>query len=87
MSSVKQLPKNSMERIQFSIEEYRGKTYADIRTYYLDTTSDEWRPSKKGLAISPALWSEFTERILDLGLEMKQAGLLIEAEAEAEAEN
>jgi len=84
VSSVKELPKNSMERIRFSVETFRGQKFADIRTYYLDTTSDEWRPSKKGLAITPVLWGEFVQKVEELGAQMEAQGLLVEAEVEAE---
>ncbi len=35
--------------VQVTVAEYKGKPYADIRTYYLDE-NDEWAPTKKGVA-------------------------------------
>ena len=83
---VDPLPKNSIEQYRFTIEEYKGRSYADLRIYYLNSTTDEWKPSRKGLTISPALWGEFVKRIEELDAQLRAQGLLVEVEAEAEAE-
>lgn len=38
------------------------RTYIDVRTFWLDDT-DEWRPSKKGIAIPIELASRIAEAI------------------------
>jgi hypothetical protein len=38
-------------RIRFSISTYRGRERLDIREYWLDETTDEWRPSRKGISL------------------------------------
>ena len=41
--------KNSLIRIQ--IREYRGKQYLDIRKFYLDKDTEEFKPTPKGISI------------------------------------
>lgn len=40
-----------------------SRSYIDIRTFWLDD-SDEWRPSKKGIAVPIELAKEVAEAIL-----------------------
>lgn len=40
-----------------------SRTYIDIRTFWLDD-SDEWRPSKKGIAVPIELAKEVAEAML-----------------------
>lgn len=78
--AVEDMIKNSMEVIRFQITEYRGKPYADVRVFYRDV-DDKYKPSKKGLTISPEIWLEFVQRIEELSEQMEAQGLL-EAEGE-----
>lgn len=79
MDAVCEVSKNSCETIRFQISEFKGKEYGDIRVYYRDSVTDELKPTKKGLTISPALWPEFVKGIKKLGEEMRERGLLTEA--------
>ncbi len=49
--------KNSAERVQASLSEYRGNTYLNIRVHYQDSDG-EWKPTKKGLTIAVDLLPE-----------------------------
>jgi hypothetical protein len=42
--------KNSSSEVRVSVDQYKGKTYVDVRTYYLNDR-DEMAPTKKGVAI------------------------------------
>jgi hypothetical protein len=53
-----ELPKNSRETIRFSLEEYKGYKFIDIRIYAKEEGKDPV-PTKKGLAVSPILWPQF----------------------------
>ena len=46
---IGEVRKNGSSRVKVTVAEYKGKPYADIRTYYLDDR-DEWAPTKKGVA-------------------------------------
>jgi len=49
--------KNALEEIRVSISTFKGKKYLDIRVFYQDD-SGEFKPSKKGVALSPELLGE-----------------------------
>ncbi|NTW38075.1 MAG: transcriptional coactivator p15 [Syntrophobacteraceae bacterium] len=48
-----------------SLSKYKGKTYADIRIYY-KADDGEYRPTKKGITVSPAQLPELGEAIRKL---------------------
>jgi len=47
--------KNSRERIEVRSAEYQGHPYVDIRTYWRSGEDEDWKPSKKGVTLKPAL--------------------------------
>jgi hypothetical protein len=67
--------KNSTERLQFSLEEYEGHRYADLRVHYRND-SDEFVPTRKGITVSPARWPAFREAVEALERQMEEEGLL-----------
>ena len=44
------IEKNKREQIRIEVNEFRGQDLVDIRVYYQDQDSGEWKPSKKGIA-------------------------------------
>lgn len=74
-NSLHEVTKNTQETIRFQISEFKGQQYVDIRVYYRDD-SDELKPSKKGLSISPAIWSEFLKGIKRLDAELHTRKLI-----------
>ncbi|MDP4092224.1 MAG: transcriptional coactivator p15/PC4 family protein [Bacillota bacterium] len=48
---VGKIEKNNREEIQIKRVEKNGKVYLDIRVFWMDSSSDEFRPSQKGVAI------------------------------------
>jgi hypothetical protein len=54
--------KNALEEIRVSVSTYKGKKYVDLRVYYQDDNG-EYKPSKKGIAISPELLPELENAI------------------------
>jgi hypothetical protein len=50
--------RNAAEEVRAQINTYRGRTYADLRVFYL-SDSGEYLPTKKGIAIS-------TDQVADL---------------------
>jgi hypothetical protein len=55
---VCELPKNSRETIQFRLGEFKGHKFIDMRVFAIEDGKDP-APTKKGLAVSPALWTQF----------------------------
>lgn len=45
------IEKNNREEIQIKKVEKKGKVYIDIRVFWSDGTSDDFKPSQKGVAI------------------------------------
>ena len=47
------IPRSATERIEVSINEYKGKKYLDLRTFYTTDDGESWFPTKKGITVSP----------------------------------
>lgn len=72
---VGEMEKGWNEKILFSVSEFKGKKYADIRIYYEDDEG-EWKPTKKGVTVSLENFAEFKERVEELGTFLKEKGYL-----------
>ncbi len=59
---VAEMEKGPNEKIFFSLSEYKGKKYADIRIYFEDDEG-EWKPTKKGITLSPDRFAEFKDNV------------------------
>jgi hypothetical protein len=55
---VCEIQKNARETIRFLLGEYKGRKFVDMRVYAKEDGKDPV-PTKKGLAVSPALWPQF----------------------------
>ena len=53
--------RNDTEEVRISAGTYKEKEYVDIRIFYCDKTSGEWKPTKKGVTINRNLFGEFME--------------------------
>ncbi len=51
---IAEFEKNPTEKIKITISEFKNRKFVDIRTYYLDDNM-EWKPTKKGVTVSPHL--------------------------------
>ena len=47
------IPRSATERIEIAINEYKGKKYLDLRTFYTTDEGASWLPTKKGITVSP----------------------------------
>ena len=65
---IGEIQKNSREKIIASINEFKGNTFVDLRVHYEDETSGEYKPTKKGLAVS----SKNIDGVIDLLNSSKQ---------------
>ncbi|MGW8272929.1 MAG: transcriptional coactivator p15/PC4 family protein [Thermodesulfovibrionales bacterium] len=64
---IGEIERNETERLRVSAESYRGKDYLDIRIYYLEQSSGEWKPTKKGVTLAPEKIDEFSALISKAG--------------------
>ena len=60
------IQKSDTEQVQLSINEYKGKKYIDIRTFF-EADDGEYKPTKKGVTLSIGLYNELKEGIETLG--------------------
>ena len=56
------MEKSWNEKILFSLTEFKGKSYADIRVYYEDDEG-ELKPTKKGITITLDRFAEFKKNL------------------------
>ena len=47
------IERNERERVQIAVNEYKGKSYLDLRIFYTTDNGDSWRPTQKGVTIAP----------------------------------
>ncbi len=59
---VAEMEKGPNEKIFFSLSEYKGKNYADIRIHF-ENDEGEWKPTRKGLTISVDRFAEFKDNV------------------------
>ena len=60
---VGKIVKNNREEIQIKKVEKSGRKFIDIRVFWTDGSSEELKPSQKGLAISVDSFEEFKAMI------------------------
>ena len=47
------IDRNDRERLQIAINEYKGKSYLDLRIFYTTDGGDSWRPTQRGVTVAP----------------------------------
>ena len=69
------IPRNSLERIHLAIREYNGRLFVDARIHYRNEDG-EWKPTKKGITVSPEIWPEFIAAVQQLDGQLREQGLV-----------
>ncbi|MBU4232274.1 MAG: transcriptional coactivator p15/PC4 family protein [Proteobacteria bacterium] len=85
MSDICEIQKNSRETICFRLGEYKGHKFVDMRVFAIEEGKDP-APTKKGLAVSPALWPQFKAALAQLESAMVQEGWLDREDLEFQTE-
>ena len=65
MSIIKDIEKGNGEILRIEITEFKGSKYLNIRTWYTDKESGEYKPTQKGVAVKPELYNDLKQGILD----------------------
>ena len=65
MEILGEIQKNKQEKLIVSLSEYEGYKYVDIRVYYEDKKTGEYKPTKKGVALPPRVIKEVMEFVLE----------------------
>jgi len=73
--AVCEIPKNSRECFKFSLGEFKGHKFVDMRVFAIEENKDPV-PTKKGLAVSPALWGQFRAALDQVETAMIKEGWL-----------
>ena len=75
MDIIAEMEKSWNEKIIFSVSEFKGKKFANIRIYYEDDEG-EWKPTKKGVTVNLESFAEFKEHLEELEQHLKDEGLI-----------
>ena len=61
---ITQIKKNSNEVYRISEKEYEGYRFIDVRIYYQDRKTQEWKPTQNGISIMPDKVGDIIEGII-----------------------
>ena len=78
-----EIQKNSRETIRFRLGEYKGHKFIDMRLFIEEEGKDP-APTKKGLAVSPAIWPQFRAALDQVEAAMIQEGWFDREDLEAQ---
>ena len=74
MGVIRDIDKGGGEMIRVEITEFRGQNYLNLRVWYTDKDSGEYKPTQKGIAIRPELYPEIKAAILAAEQEIAASG-------------
>tara|TARA_B100000287_G_C20554904_1_gene749995 strand:- start:224 stop:463 length:240 start_codon:yes stop_codon:yes gene_type:complete len=60
---IGEVTKNSKEKILISLNEYQGHKYIDLRVHYEEEGTGEYKPTKKGIALSVKVIPEIISKL------------------------
>lgn len=61
---VHSFDKSNSKRIYIHVQEYKSTVFLSIREFYKDRTTEEWKPSQKGITIQPELYAELLQGVV-----------------------
>lgn len=61
-----EIKKSETEVIRVEKSEFKGKEYVQVRTWYLDQKTDEWKPTQKGISVPIEKYEALREAINSL---------------------
>lgn len=73
MAIIKDIDKGGGEIIRVEVSEFKGKQYLNIRTWYTDRDSGEYKPTQKGVSIRPDLYEALKEAVLAAGAALSES--------------
>ncbi|MCE9599251.1 MAG: transcriptional coactivator p15/PC4 family protein [Spirochaetia bacterium] len=71
MPTIKDIEKGGGEIIRVEVSEYKGQKYLNVRVWYTDKTTGEYKPTQKGVAIKPDQYKDFMSAIAAAEGELK----------------
>ena len=65
---MEKITKSPTSEIRIQVKEFKGKTYIDLREWFITEEGGKWLPTKKGITISPRDWNEFVSAVSNLDI-------------------
>ena len=72
MGIIQDIDKGGGEIIRVEISEFKGRKYLNLRIWYTDKESGEYKPTQRGIAVKPELYSELKEAVLKAEPEIQE---------------
>lgn len=69
---IKEIKKNKTEKIIISIDEFKGREYANVRVFFKNDDG-EFCPTKKGIALNMDIIPEVVDGLMTILEDMKKA--------------
>lgn len=63
---IKAIERGPGQQIHIRLTTFRGREYLDLRSFYL-TDDEEWKPTKKGIAVPVELYEELMAGLKEAG--------------------
>jgi len=60
---IMDIDKGSGEIIRVEISEFKGQQYLNLRVWYTDKNSGEFKPTQKGITVRPELYGELKKAV------------------------
>lgn len=64
MGIIRDIDRGNGEIVRVELSEFKGKSYLNLRIWYTDKESGEYKPTQKGISVKPELYNELKEAIL-----------------------
>jgi hypothetical protein len=68
---IKAIERGPGQQIHVRLTKFRGRDYFDLRNFYLDE-NEEWKPTKKGIAVPVELYDELKTALEEVGEVLKE---------------
>lgn len=68
---IKAIERGPGQQIHIRLTTFRGREYLDLRNFYLDD-NEEWKPTKKGVAVPVELYDELMAALKEAGEILKE---------------
>lgn len=70
------IEKNALEEIRVGFQDYKGKTYLDVRVYAEFDGATEHKPTKKGVTLRPDMINGMIDALQKAQAQAVKAGML-----------
>lgn len=57
------IDRSEREKLHVAVNEYKGRSYVDLRIFYTTDGGENWRPTQKGVTIAPEHLDELIDAI------------------------